>query len=493
MTMKTNKILCLFIGLSMFLMNSCDDALDKSKLGSLTTDNFFKTEEEAFQSLTAAYSDMKDYRYTWTLWAFGDILSDDATYSGSDADVSGYARMEAYDYPADNGRILNRYMLCYRAINKANQTIDGINKMDDALFSVYKKNALLGEALFLRGYFYHELVKCFGDVPLLTATPTVADKGKPRTPKAEVYAQIEVDLNAAAAVLPRRSEVNYADYAGRITQGAAYAMLSRVYLYEEKFDEAKTAALKVIESGDYKLVDDYGYQFTLAGEHSPESILEINHYDSPSQSAATSNNGNFHVLMMMPFGVTYGYGINQPYQALADAFDAIGDTERKDATLLTEDDLKAWESAEDFAKLERNRTGYFNQKYYLPPSERSKEIRNNPLNIQLIRLAEVYLNYAEACTRGATKNEGEAKKYLKLLRDRVGLPAITSSGDQLVEDILKERRLELAMEGFRFWDVVRFGKGPQLFKGFVANRDEILPIPQDEIDKNNGIITQNPR
>lgn len=493
MTMKTNKLLYLFIGLSIFLMNSCDDILDKNKLGSLTTDNFFKTEEDAYQSLVAAYSDMKDYRYTWTLWALGDVLSDDATYSGSDADVSGYARMEAYDYPADNGRILNRYQLCYRAINKANQTIDGINKMNDGLFSVYKKNALLGEALFLRGYFYHELVKCFGDVPLLTATPTIADKGKARTPKAEVYAQIEIDLKAAAESLPKRSEVNYANYAGRITQGAAYAMLSRVYLYEEKFDEAKAAAYEVIQSNEYKLVDDYGYQFTLAGEHSTESILEINHYDSPNQSAATSNNGNFHVLMMLPFGVTYGYGINQPYQALADAFDAIGDTERKNATLLTEEDLEAWETPADFAKLERNRTGYYNQKYYLPPSERSKEIRNNPLDIKLIRLAEVYLNYAEACTRGATKDEAEAKKYLKLLRDRVSLPAITSSGDQLVEDILKERRLELAMEGFRFWDVIRFGKGPQLFSGFVANRDEILPIPQDEIDKNNGVITQNPR
>lgn len=491
--MKTNKIIYLLIGISMSLISSCDDILDKSKLGNLTTKSFFQTEEDAFQSLTAAYSDLKDYRYIWTLWAFGDVLSDDATYSGSDADVASYARMEAYDYPADNGRILNRYTICYRGINKANQAIGGITKMDDELFSAYNKDALLGEALFLRAYFYHELVKCFGDVTLLTQTPTVADKGKPRTPKAEVYAQIEADLKTAAAALPKRSEVNYTNYAGRITQGAAYAMLSRVYLYDEKFDEAKSAAYEVIKSDEYKLIDDYGFQFTLTGEHSEESILEINLYDSPNQAKAISNNGNFHVLMMIPFGVTYGYGLNQPNQALADAFDAIGDTKRKDATLLTEDDLQAWESPGDFAKLERNRTGYFNQKYYLPPNERSKEIRNNPLNVKLIRLAEVYLNYAEACTRGATKDEAEAKKYLKLLRDRVSLPAITSSGDQLVEDILKERRLELAMEGFRFWDVIRFGKGPELFNGFVANRDEVLPMPQDEIDKNNGVITQNPR
>lgn len=490
--MKTNKLLYLFIGIGVFLMNSCTD-LDKEKLGALTQESFFKSESDAFQSVTAAYSDMKDYRFTWTFWAFGDILSDDATYSGSDDDVSAYARMENYDYPADNGRILNRYVLCYRAINKANQAIEGIGKMDNALFSKYNKEQLIAEALFIRAYAHHELVKCFGDVPLFTHTATIADKGTKRTPKAEVYAQIEKDLEDAAKVLPRRSEVDYTTYAGRITQGAAYALLSRVYLFDEKFDKAKEVAYEVIKTNDYKLVDDYGFQFTVAGEHCSESIFEITHYDSPNQSAATNNNGNFHVLMMLPFGATYGYGINQPLKSLADAFDEIGDTVRKDSTLLTDADIKRWETPADYAKLERNRTGYYNQKYYLPPAQRSKEIRNNQLNIKVIRLAEVYLNYAEACTRGATKDEAEAKKYLKLLRDRAKLPPITSTGDALVNDILKERRLELAMEGFRFWDVIRFGKAPELFKGFVKGRDEILPIPQDEIDKSNGSITQNPR
>ncbi len=490
--MKTNKILYLFIGIGIFLMNSCTD-LDKEKLGAMTQENFFKSESDAYQSLTAAYSDLKDYRFTWTFWAFGDILSDDATYSGSDDDVSAYARMENYDYPADNGRVLNRYVLCYRAINKANQAIEGIEKMDNSLFSTYNKEQLIAEALFIRAFAHHELVKCYGDVPLFTHTPTVADKGTTRTPKAQVYEQIEKDLEAAAKVLPKRSETNYTTYAGRITQGTAYALLSRVYLFEEKFDKAKEAAYEVIKSNEYKLVDDYGFQFTVEGEHCSESIFEITHYDSPNQSAATNNNGNFHVLMMLPFGTTYGYGINQPLPALAAAYDEIGDTERKDATLLTPEDLKEWEAPEDYTKLERNRTGYYNQKYYLPPTQRSKEIRNNQLNIKVIRLAEVYLNYAEACTRGATKDEAEAKKYLKLLRDRAKLPPITSTGDALVNDILKERRLELAMEGFRFWDVIRFGKAPELFKGFVKGRDEILPIPQDEIDKSNGSITQNPR
>lgn len=490
--MKTNKLLYLLIGIGMFLINSCTD-LDKDKLGALKKEQFFLVEKDAYQSVVAAYSDMKDYRFTWTFWAFGDVLSDDATYSGSDDDVSAYARMENYDYPADNGRILNRYVLCYRAINKANVALEGIASMDDKLFSTYNKEQLMAEALFIRSFAYHELVKCYGDVPLITHTLLLGDRGQKRTPKAQVYEQIEKDLEDAAKVLPRKSEVNYATYAGRITQGAAYGLLSRVYLFDEKFDKAKEAAYEVIKTNDYQLVDDYGFQFRLEGEHCSESILEITHYDSPNQSAAATNNGNFHVLMMLPFGATYGYGTNQPLQSLADAFDEIGDKVRKDSTLLTDSDIKRWETAANYAELKRNRTGYYNQKYYLPPAQRSKEIRNNKLNIKVIRLAEVYLNYAEACTRGTTKDEAEAKKYLKLLRDRVGLPAITSSGDALINDILKERRLELAMEGFRFWDVIRFGKAPELFSGFVKGRDEVLPIPQDEIDKSNGSIFQNPR
>jgi hypothetical protein len=492
--MKTLKYLLLLV--SILLFTECgDDFLDKKKLGSLTTENFFLSEDDAFQSVVAAYSDLKDYRYTWTIWAFGDVLSDDATYSGSDADVQSYAQMEEYKYPTDNGRILNRWQILYRGINKACQAIDGISKMDDALFKTTPKNRFLGEAYFLRGYYYHELVRVFGDVVLLTSTPTIADKQKPRSPVADVYAQIESDLKKAAEYLPSVSKIDKATEAGRITRGAANAMLARVYLYEKKYEDCKNACLEVFKDG-YELENDYGFVFTLAGEHCKESILEIDHYNSSTESAATTNNGNFHVLMMMPFGATYGYGINQPRQSLADAFDAAGDQIRKDATLLTVEDIKAWESPADFAKLARNRTGYYNQKYYLKPSERSTEIRNNPTNIRLIRLPEVYLTYAEACVKGSPVDNVTAREYLNKVRRRVHLPDnTTDSGDALFNAILNERRLELAMEGHRFFDMVRTGKAPEAFKekgNFREGISNLLPIPQAEIDLNNGVIVQNP-
>lgn len=498
--MKNNILKFIALGLCIASFIGCTD-LNQERPGVYTEKNFFRTEDDAMRSLNAAYSDMKDYRYIWTIWCFGDVLSSDATYSGSDADVTGYARMESFDFYAENGRIGNRWMLCYRAINKANQAILGIEKMNESLFpdesdkSKNYKNRLLGEAHFLRGYFYHELVKAFGGVPLLTKMPSNNDKYMPKSTADKVYEQIEDDLIFAATHLPKKSEIG-ADYlskqAGRITQGAAYAMLGRVYLYQNKYQESKEASKKVIDSHEYELVADYAEQFKLAGEHGSESILEINLYDSPNQTSASKNNGNFHVLMMLPFGTTYGYGINQPSKELAKAYDDAGDVIRKNATLLTEDMLREYESPEDFAKLQRNRTGYYNKKFYLPPAQRAQEIRNNPVNVRLIRLAEVYLNYAEACVK--TGDDAEAHKYVKLIRQRAQLPDITGAGDELYDKIIAERRLELGMEGFRFWDGVRVGKAKELFQSkgvFTENKNEVLPIPQRDIDISEGALEQN--
>ncbi len=496
--MKANKLLIIL--LTALILGSCsDDFLDKKKYGSTNLEDFFLTENDAFQATVAAYSDLKDYRYTWTIWAFGDVLSDDATYSGSDADVQSYAKMEAYQYPTDNGRILGRWQILYRGINKANQAIEGINKMDNALFKTQNKNRLLGEVLFLRAYYYHELLKVFGAVPLITNTITVEESNNRLIRKSveDVYKQIETDLTTAVGYLPAVNSTSFVKKtdAGKVTRGAANAMLARVYLYEKKYAECKNACLEVLKDG-YELEKDYGYVFTLAGEHCKESILEIDNYNSSTQSEATVNNGNFHVLMMLPFGSTYGYGINQPRQALADAFDAAGDVIRKDATLLTAADLQTWEAPADFAKLARNRTGYYNQKYYLKPAERSTEIRNNPVNIRLIRLSEVYLTYAEACVKGSPADDITAREYLNKVRRRVNLGDNTiDSGDALFNAILRERRLELAMEGHRYFDMVRTGKAHDAFisKGnFREGISNLMPIPQAEIDLSGGTLTQNP-
>ena len=497
--MKLFNMLVIIV-FSAFFCGCNDDFLVKSKLGALTTQNFFVTENDAFQSVVAAYSDLKDYRYGWTIWCFGDVLSEDATYSGADSDVQSYALMESYHFPTDHPRILDRWQVLFRGVNKANQAIDGISQMNAALFKTQNQSRLLGEALFLRAYYYHELVIAFGDVPLMIKTPTIDDKTLTRTPVAQVYAQIEKDLNAAASLLPAKSSLKMADDAGRITKATANAMLSRVYLYQQKYEECKIASKAVFAETDYTLLPNFADVFKLSGEHCAESILEVTQYDSPSGPIvnAFNNNGNFQVLFMMPFGTTYGFGLNQPQAILAKAFISQGDSIRKHASMLTEDSLRVWESVANFAKLARNRTGYYNQKFYLKPAQRSINGRNNPTNIRLIRLPEVFLNYAEACTMHPTAGDGEneARTYLNKVRNRVHLPDKISSGTALFDDIMLERRLEFAGEGRRYWDMVRTGKAATAFvsKGtFNPVTCNLMPIPQAEIDASGGYITQNPR
>lgn len=491
--MLINRIITGITIAAFFTFSSCVD-LDKEPLGSARAGKI-ENEKQAFLRLAAVYSDMKDFRYTWSINAFGDVLSDDATYSGSDNDAATFTLMEEYQYPADHSEILNKYSQTYQCINKANLIIRDLENTDDALFSEYNREHMIAEAKFIRAYSYFELVKTFGGVPLYTSVLELDQEKLGRSTAEEVYAAIEKDLEEAAAVLPSKSEINnyMTKYAGRITKGAAYAMQTRVYLYQKKYEQVKQAAKNLFNLNEYSLADDYQFPFLLAGEHCSESILEVNMYNSPTLSSWNVNNGNRHVLMSMPRNLTIGFGCAQPTQALAEAYDKAGDTVRKNATLLSsEEAVRIEEEAKgSVSPITSDRTGFYNRKLYLKPGEREENMGNNqPLNHKLIRLAEVYLNYAEACA--LSNEENEAKTYLNKLRSRAKLPDITSSGNQLFEDLMNERHLELALEGFRFFDVIRVGWGPKVFKNFKPGA-EVLPIPQIEIDISKGVIVQNPR
>lgn len=490
--MKLNKFLTAITLTALYIFSSCVD-LDKEPLGSAVAGKI-ENEKQALLRLVAVYSDMKDFRYTWSMMCFGEVLSDNATYSGSDNDAATFTLMENYQYPADHSEILNKYSQTYQCINKANLVIRDFTDADESIFKEYNRDHMIAEAKFIRAHSYFELVKTFGGVPLYASVLELDHKRLGRSTAEEVYAAIEKDLEEAAAVLPSKSEVkNYlTDYAGRITKGAVYAMQTRVYLYQKKYDKVKEAAKKLFDLNEYSLVDDYEYQFLLAGEHCSESILEVNMYNSPTQSSWNVNNGNRHVIMSMPRNMTIGYGCAQPTAELAAAYDKAGDVIRKKATLLSsEEAVQIEEEAKgSVSPITSDRTGFYNRKLYLKPGERVESRGNNqPLNHKLIRLAEVYMNYAEACA--LTSNEAEAKTYLNLIRKRADLPEITSTGNQLFEDIINERNLEFGLEGFRFFDVVRAGFGPKLFKNFKSGA-EVLPIPQVEIDISKGEIVQNP-
>lgn len=500
--MKTlNKILILTLSAMTFV--GCDDFWDKSALGQLTNEEFFVTEDDAVAAVVGATSIYKDYRYTRSIWSFGDITSDDATASGSDNDVSAARRWENLAFHADYGRIGDRWNACFRAINRAMQAIEGIEKMEAGIFKNYKQNYLIGEAYFTKAYFYFEAVRTWGDLPLITATPVLADKNKRRSPKEEVYALIESDLTYATQNLPRKKELDSKDL-GRATSDAAWALLAKVYLYQGKYAEAKKAIednLLPLVPAEYDLMENYEDIFSMLHEHNKESIFEINfRHKSDDKGLTTTGNYSAYAQGPRPFA---GYGGNQPLQLLADAFES-GD-ERKDATLLTIQDLENWETAADFSSLEFNRTGYYNQKVYIKPSERigTESIFTMPNNLRIIRLSEVYLIYAEAVCKLGT-DDALAREYLNKVRRRAGLlDNTTATGEALFDAIINENRYEFAMEGHRYFDLVRTGKAEAVlsspaFKAVKPNAvfrpgySELFPIPQSEIDNSQGYITQNP-
>jgi hypothetical protein len=376
----------------------------------------------------------------------------------------------------------------FAGVNRANYILEFKDKTD---FS--GKEKILAEARFLRAYYYFELVKWFGDVPLavdqrlLFGDQNTVD----RTPKAEVYTQIEIDLQFAAANLPYvQSET------GRVTKGAAEALLGKVYLYQDKFDEAATVLDNLIASGPYDLVTDYNSIFEAEGENNIESVFEIQYTDVEGAGfgCLQCSEGNVAVGfngIRNYSGPTFdsGFSFNVPTQELVDAYEA--NDIRKDVAIL---DIVAWAEVNDASYVEGfEHTGYYNRKYIARQGDLNTGDANltNPNNYRAIRFADVLLMAAEAHNRGGG-TDGMAQMYLNRVRTRATLGDITTTGNTLTEAILNERRVELAGEGHHFFDLVRTGRAANEITGFQNGKHEVFPIPSIEIELAGNRWNQNP-
>lgn len=495
-----NKII-LMVAIVLLSINCSDDFLDQKKLGEETSEVYFNSQEKAVASLTAAYSNLKDHRFYWFYWAFGETLSDNAVYGGSDNDQAGFAKLKAFNANSSAFQVRIKWDICYRGINKANQTIEGIESMDKTLFKTEAyKNRLIAEAKVLRAFQHFELVRTFGKIPVLDhLIRTTSEKIKQSEIK-DVYKFIISDLESAEPHLALRSELTGKEI-GHITRGFAQGLLAKVNLYDENYEAAKKWAKKIIDSKEYKLVSDFNTIFTFAGENNEESIFELQFHTSSTETSAFKNNGNFQTLFMLPRNITYGYGINLPTKNLADAYDKAGDIIRKKATLLSTEEVYAneipkniWDSGDATKikewkeKLTFNRTGYYQKKMYVLPKERSAQLRNNANNIRIMRYSEILLTYAEACAK--TGEDNNAQSALNKVRQRVSLPDVTASGNDLVKAIWTERRLELAGESDRYHELLRTKQGSVLEHWTEAHK--YWPVPQNEIDRTTGEIEQNP-
>lgn len=492
----------LVIVISLLLTNCDDDYLDQDKLGEETSDVYFNSQEKAVASLTAAYSNIKDHRFSWMNWAFGETLSDNAVYGGLDSDTAGFSLLKAFNAPTSNSRVRMKWQICYRGINKSSQTIEGIEGMDDALFeSTAFKNRLVAEATVLRALFHFELARTYGDVPIVDHVIKTASESIGKSNVADVYAFIISELEKVEGNLPKKSGYATTDV-GRVTQGFAQGLLAKVNLYAKNYEAAKTWAKKVMDSGEYSLDPDYAHIFTFDGEHGVESIFEIDFINSSTETSAYKNNGNFQTVFMMPRGITYGWGCNLPTQDLADAFDTAGDVIRKEATLLTADDVYKYEdvngilttgTAEEIAtykaRLTQNRTGYYQEKLYVHPDMLSAHWANNANNIRIMRYADLLLMYAEACAE--TNDDGAAQNALNQVRSRAGLASVAVTGTALKDAIFNERRLELAGENERYHDLIRTGRANATILPGWTEAHKYWPVPQNEVDVTSGDVEQN--
>ena len=529
--MKTLKY---YIFALLLVFTGCRDYLTEIEPGTTLLNDFFTSTAAAKQNVTGCYVPlMWEYNNTYlSEWFIGDIVSDDALKGGgSTSDMADSYDMENWRTTSQNTLLLDFYRAQYQGIARCNLAIKYITNMEigtDSIFTPTMKNNLLGEAHYLRAYYYFRLVRVFAGVPITTEVIDNSDNwGVPRASTEQVYNLILEDLTKANYMLPVRSAMKAEDL-GRATKGAAQAMLLKVNLYMASpywnkqlakepatyFAAAKQWGDSIIASGEYSLCPNYEDNFTLAGENGQESVFEIQYMEVPWGDYGEGfgfTAGSFTQILTRSRSslIGGGWGFNHPTQNLYDEFEA-GDIRRDVAILNPADSLIETPSVEIYLG-----SRYLNNKYgmYRDPADQgggfgkwSLHATRGPLNNRQIRYADVLLMYAEACLGAG--DEATARAYINKVRQRVGLADVATADNATLRH---ERRVELAMEGHRWFDLVRWegvaGNGLKAhmdaykatetqeaqshIQEFVAGKHEIFPIPQEEIQLNPTEMKQN--
>jgi hypothetical protein len=485
------KRTALYLGLASLLIipSSCDQGfLDTDPQGKQAGAVFWESGDDATKAVNAMYANLRSWNNTaFASIALESVGSDDAEKGSTPSDATFFNDYDNFSVGSSDGQLGGFWEGQYQNINYANQVIDNIPaiSMDETLKARY-----IAEAKFVRAYSYFRLVRAFGDVPLRLSLPKDATEyNVPRTPKAEVYAAIEKDLTDAAALLP----LSYgASDLGRATKGAALSLLAKVSMYQQKWQQVFDLTNQVITSGQYSLFPNYEALFRVNNENSVESIFEVQNELIPSNKDASNSQ---YSQVQGVRGITGGgWGFNVPTKTLADSYEA-GDP-RRDATIIFRGETTP--SGDAIPAIGDN--PMYNQKSYVPFGLYTTGFNEgSQQNVRVIRYAEVLLMNAEAANE--LGNSAQALASLELVRARARgtsktiLPKVTTTDKAALRTaIWHERHVELAMEFDRYFDVIRQGRGTEVFgpKGWKAGKNEVWPIPQNELDLSAGVLVQNP-
>lgn len=470
----------------------CKKYLDKVPLDTINSDNFFRTKEDAINAVNAAYQPLQRPKlYNLRMWT-SDIFAGNSVV-GAGGGQDGIETVQEANFTTDpsNAGVLDLYRGPYPGILYCNLVIQHVPGMD---MDTVLKNRIVGEAKFLRAHYYFILVQYFGDVPLITLPQTPSDDLYPaRTPRSKVYDQIIADLQDAIGLLPPRTDYSGADV-GRASKGAAVGMLAKVYLTLGRYADVISLCQQVTSLG-YTLNTNYADNFDPAHKNSSESLFEVqysgtttyNFFDDLNQASWTSP-------FMGPRNTTFvggAYGWNQPTQEFVDSYEP-GDV-RKDLTIL-------YEGCPNFNgnvySGTYSTTGY-NVRKFLVPTSVSPQYNTSAEDFPVLRYADVLLMEAEALNE--TGKTEDARGPLNQVRERASLPDVQSGVSQAAfrDTVLHERRMELAFEGQRWFDLIRVNNGQygldflhSIGKTNVTTKNLLMPIPQVERDANPH-LTQN--
>ncbi len=487
------KLLVILLFLSFFLLG-CEDFLQKDPQGELTQESFPVTAEDALLATNASYTTLRNWYYNSGGYPILDIMSDDATKGSNPNDQ--LATVGPYDNfqhtPTQDG--LDRWWTTvYEGIKRANVVIV---KVSEISMDTILRNRYVAEARFLRGLYYFDMVRAWGGVPkVATLTPPLK---LVRSTEQEIYSLIESDLLYAINHLEEKSDLDAADI-GRVTRGAAKALLAKVYLFQMDFVNSEKYLLEVIESEQYGLEPVFADANGVNGENGPESIFEV----GALQVDGTENGGNQYANTQGVRGTpNRGWGFNRPSLDLRYSFEP-GDPRLKGTIIDLGDTIDGVVIMGDGSTPDETRDGTgtlieiecYNRKVWIPGTNTITQWGHNR---RILRYADVLLMAAEVLNEN--DKPSQALIYLNEVRERARegnntiLPDITTTDkDELRDLILQERRNELALEGHRFWDLVRTGKAVEILgeMGYVSGKHELLPIPQTEIDISQGSLIQN--
>ncbi len=459
--MKKITILLALVGLT---LSSCEEFLTIAPETSLSSATFFKTENDFKQAVNAAYAPMRNIVNDRS-WLLTEMRSDNTIYARNilfgateqQEDLSDHALPEAQGITT-NTHVLNQYRLDYLIIARTNQILALI---DDVDFDATSKANIKGQALFLRAYAYYELVRYFEKAPLhLAPVSNRAEAAQELADQETLYAQVIKDAQEAISLLPPRPQQEL----GRATSGAARMLLADVYITRKNWSGAEGLLKEIVSSGHYSLIPNYSNVFSdnTSNKNNAESIFEVQFLEGAAGMAG-SFLYNFMPRPMRPQELVTitgtsnpqpldGQGNNVPTPDIIAAYEP-GDT-RKDAsigfiTLAT--------------SLRENKEFPYIKKY----AKKHAQHGNHGTNWPIYRYAEVLLFLAEALNeQGKTS---EAATLLNQVRTRAGLAATTASTQATMrEAIFKERRVELAFENKRWFDITRADRVTEIISAFAA-------------------------